>query len=381
MDQPSSSSSPGHQSASSQTNSSSFRLRPSSLSAQIKSSTDTDADQTPKSSNPSSPPSGSNSNDEVVVNSLSVPTSSSSRSKPETGSMNKTGGKFFLRPSVLKVSSGESSSMTPTVSVLTSSSSPNVLSSSTDSTLPGSPSNSNSGVSSSTSSSVIQKNPSVIQRVSSEANGVSSSSPAVSVISSAPPATSRVIESIQTPVIKVNGSVAGNIVRQSNPAETGAGFVFGQNLSDRVILPATPPDSTDAGDYSSGHQSLQQQATSSCSKTDRQDRDEGVKEGDNVLPTASSTTSCSKRKYEAITGEEDESNVLQIHCKLYQWEKESTSWKEKGKGFLKLNDKKLEDKLSSRLGMFSLLHLEDVFVVNHYFSSLLFLPFSLQSKS
>jgi hypothetical protein len=59
-----------------------------------------------------------------------------------------------------------------------------------------------------------------------------------------------------------------------------------------------------------------------------------------------------KRKYEAITGEEDECNVLQIHCKLYAWESKEGNWKEKGKGSLRLNDKKTEDhKLCSRLVM------------------------------
>ena len=57
-----------------------------------------------------------------------------------------------------------------------------------------------------------------------------------------------------------------------------------------------------------------------------------------------------------MTGEEDETNVLQMHCKLYQWDAEEAVWKEKGKGFLKLNDKKIKenDKLSSRLGQSSM---------------------------
>jgi len=45
-----------------------------------------------------------------------------------------------------------------------------------------------------------------------------------------------------------------------------------------------------------------------------------------------------------------ESNVLQIFCKLYSWESSSISWKERGKGFLRLNDKMKDDKLCSRLG-------------------------------
>ena len=47
----------------------------------------------------------------------------------------------------------------------------------------------------------------------------------------------------------------------------------------------------------------------------------------------------------------DESNVKQIYCKLFQWDSATSGWKEKGRGNLRLNDKKVDGKSSSRLIM------------------------------
>ena len=48
-----------------------------------------------------------------------------------------------------------------------------------------------------------------------------------------------------------------------------------------------------------------------------------------------------KRKYEVVdvvTGEEEESNVLQANVKLYIFESEKKNWVERGRGTLRLND-------------------------------------------
>lgn len=54
-----------------------------------------------------------------------------------------------------------------------------------------------------------------------------------------------------------------------------------------------------------------------------------------------------------ITGEEAESNVLQIQCKLFVFDKTSQSWVERGRGLLRLNDMASTDDgtLQSRLVM------------------------------
>ncbi|XP_071548016.1 uncharacterized protein [Panulirus ornatus] len=57
-----------------------------------------------------------------------------------------------------------------------------------------------------------------------------------------------------------------------------------------------------------------------------------------------------KRKFdqvEVITGEENESNVLQMNCKLYAWV--SGTWQERGRGILRLNDWDAGQEIHSRL--------------------------------
>uniref|UniRef100_T1JGW8 RanBD1 domain-containing protein n=1 Tax=Strigamia maritima TaxID=126957 RepID=T1JGW8_STRMM len=64
-----------------------------------------------------------------------------------------------------------------------------------------------------------------------------------------------------------------------------------------------------------------------------------------------------KRTYDevlVVTGEEEESNVLQVNCKLFTFDQKNSSWVERGRGLLRLNDKDesaAEGALQSRLVM------------------------------
>ncbi|EEC12453.1 ran-binding protein (RanBP), putative [Ixodes scapularis] len=61
-----------------------------------------------------------------------------------------------------------------------------------------------------------------------------------------------------------------------------------------------------------------------------------------------------KRRYNevtVVTGEENESNVLQINCKLFTFDKVTGSWQERGRGNLRLNDQEVDGVLQSRLVM------------------------------
>ena len=40
-----------------------------------------------------------------------------------------------------------------------------------------------------------------------------------------------------------------------------------------------------------------------------------------------------------------------MHCRLYQWDSDMSSWKERGRGNLRFNDTIKNDKLCSRLGI------------------------------
>ncbi|KOX78987.1 Ran-binding protein 3, partial [Melipona quadrifasciata] len=58
-----------------------------------------------------------------------------------------------------------------------------------------------------------------------------------------------------------------------------------------------------------------------------------------------------KRKYSQITpltGEEGETNILQINCKFFAFDKASSGWQERGRGTLRLNDRDEESRLVGR---------------------------------
>lgn len=56
-----------------------------------------------------------------------------------------------------------------------------------------------------------------------------------------------------------------------------------------------------------------------------------------------------KRKFDAITGEEDEETVFQGDFKLFAWDLSSSNWVEKGRGQLKLNDSLNQENSQSRI--------------------------------
>ncbi|XP_060088739.1 ran-binding protein 3 isoform X5 [Heteronotia binoei] len=130
-------------------------------------------------------------------------------------------------------------------------------------------------------------------------------------------------------------------------------FVFGQNMSERVLSPpklSEPgPDSSKentAGD--SGSESSSQEATPEKANNISESLAESA-----AAYTKATARKCLLEKVEVITGEEAESNVLQIQCKLFVFDKSSQSWVERGRGLLRLNDMASTDDgtLQSRLVM------------------------------
>ncbi|XP_026859273.2 ran-binding protein 3-like isoform X2 [Electrophorus electricus] len=133
-----------------------------------------------------------------------------------------------------------------------------------------------------------------------------------------PPKTSRTLS--QTTV-----DVAGSIQ-----------FVFGENMSERVLSPQKSP----CGEEMSG---------TDCSSNDS---DSSSSEASNTMTVQSTlwesaaayTNACRRRclpkQVKVFTGEENESNVVQLTCKLFVLERGSHSWRERGRGILRLNDLK-----------------------------------------
>ncbi|KFP69407.1 Ran-binding protein 3, partial [Acanthisitta chloris] len=128
--------------------------------------------------------------------------------------------------------------------------------------------------------------------------------------------------------------ISSSAENSTNSADTSSNkFVFGQNMSERVL---SPPKSNEGSTESNKENA----ATESGSESSSQ---EATPEKESLAESAAAYTKATARKcllakVEVITGEEAESNVLQIQCKLFVFDKSSQSWVERGRGLLRLND-------------------------------------------
>ncbi|NXH64938.1 RANB3 protein, partial [Rhabdornis inornatus] len=143
--------------------------------------------------------------------------------------------------------------------------------------------------------------------------------------------------------------ISSSVENSTNSADASSNkFVFGQNMSERVL---SPPKSNEGSTESNKENA----ATESGSESSSQ---EATPEKESLAESAAAYTKATARKcllakVEVITGEEAESNVLQIQCKLFVFDKSSQSWVERGRGLLRLNDMAATDDgtLQSRLVM------------------------------
>ncbi|NXC62070.1 RANB3 protein, partial [Aleadryas rufinucha] len=143
--------------------------------------------------------------------------------------------------------------------------------------------------------------------------------------------------------------ISSSVENSTNNADASSNkFVFGQNMSERVL---SPPKSNEGSTESNKENA----ATESGSESSSQ---EATPEKESLAESAAAYTKATARKcllakVEVITGEEAESNVLQIQCKLFVFDKNSQSWVERGRGLLRLNDMASTDDgtLQSRLVM------------------------------
>ncbi|XP_075300500.1 ran-binding protein 3 isoform X2 [Opisthocomus hoazin] len=143
--------------------------------------------------------------------------------------------------------------------------------------------------------------------------------------------------------------ISSSVENSTNSADASSNkFVFGQNMSERVL---SPPKSNEGSTESNKENA----ATESGSESSSQ---EATPEKESLAESAAAYTKATARKcllakVEVITGEEAESNVLQIQCKLFVFDKTSQSWVERGRGLLRLNDMASTDDgtLQSRLVM------------------------------
>ncbi|NXS83750.1 RANB3 protein, partial [Erpornis zantholeuca] len=143
--------------------------------------------------------------------------------------------------------------------------------------------------------------------------------------------------------------ISSSVENSTNNADASSNkFVFGQNMSERVL---SPPKSNEGSTESNKENAAAESGSESSSQ-------EATPEKESLAESAAAYTKatakkCLLAKVEVITGEEAESNVLQIQCKLFVFDKSSQSWVERGRGLLRLNDMASTDDgtLQSRLVM------------------------------
>nr|XP_020447160.1 ran-binding protein 3 isoform X2 [Monopterus albus] len=137
----------------------------------------------------------------------------------------------------------------------------------------------------------------------------------------------------------------------TNSTDSGAKFIFGQNMSERVLSPpkgeASNEENKEASVVSVSEPSSQETTPEKVNNVS-----ESLEESAAAY-TKATAKKCILEKVDVKTGEESESNVLQMQCKLYVFEKTVQSWIERGRGLLRLNDMASTDDgtLQSRLVM------------------------------
>ncbi|XP_005587735.3 ran-binding protein 3 isoform X14 [Macaca nemestrina] len=143
--------------------------------------------------------------------------------------------------------------------------------------------------------------------------------------------------------------ISSSLENSTNSADASSNkFVFGQNMSERVL---SPPKLNEVSSDANRENAAVESGSESSSQ-------EATPEKESLAESAAAYTKATARKcllekVEVITGEEAESNVLQMQCKLFVFDKTSQSWVERGRGLLRLNDMASTDDgtLQSRLVM------------------------------
>ncbi|XP_037537768.1 ran-binding protein 3b isoform X2 [Nematolebias whitei] len=123
----------------------------------------------------------------------------------------------------------------------------------------------------------------------------------------------------------------------TNSTDSGAKFVFGQNMSERVLSPPKGETLIEENKDTSAASASEPSSQEATPEKAVNNVSESLAESAAAY-TKATAKKCILEKVDVKTGEESESNVLQMQCKLYVFEKTAQSWIERGRGLLRLND-------------------------------------------
>lgn len=157
--------------------------------------------------------------------------------------------------------------------------------------------------------------------------------------------------------VPLSTSSSSSVVTTSAPPTIPviSNFVFGQNLHERVADAATSnegvPKANGATSEMLFSSVLQRELSDRNSDSGGEERE---KKSLSEAAREYEESRAVKRKYEevaVITGEEEECNVLQMNCKLFAFDNVNSTWVERGRGTLRVNDMPVGTKTQSRVIM------------------------------
>lgn len=163
-------------------------------------------------------------------------------------------------------------------------------------------------------------------------------------------------EEVKPTFLMLGASTKDSVNSTVAPCTSEPNFVFGQNLQERVMI-ANDAESAEKGteaeekkeenaNENGSTELLFSAASAACRTTSKPSM--SLTEAAQELEEANRAN---KRKYSQITpltGEEGETNILQINCKFFAFDKASSGWQERGRGTLRLNDRDEESRLVGR---------------------------------
>ncbi|XP_038860256.1 ran-binding protein 3-like isoform X1 [Salvelinus namaycush] len=154
--------------------------------------------------------------------------------------------------------------------------------------------------------------------------------------------TNYFLEYIATPSLK----------NATNNTDKGAKFVFGQNMSERVLSPPRGGEASEEDCKDLPAPPVSEPSSKENTPEKGNNVTESLEESAAAY-TKATAKKCILEKVDVKTGEESESNVLQVQCKLFVFDMTAQSWIERGRGLLRLNDMASTDdgSLQSRLVM------------------------------
>lgn len=132
----------------------------------------------------------------------------------------------------------------------------------------------------------------------------------------------------------------------TSAGNSSAGFVFGSNLADRVLNGRNQEGGEEADDEPSTFETA-----STSSTTTPPSLSLSLSLAESAAKHQNKDLKPELKEVKVETGEEGESNVLQIFAKLHLFDKVNQAWLERGRGWLRLNDMPAHPAFQSRLVM------------------------------